>query len=137
MQKLIQPQTTINNTVRDATALISEAAETSENHCINKDLFHVEHVTTELERLKTALTTINDIFKPYPSIAARALNGTKGRGDYFVRVKFDSEWNEIIVKLTDGTCTRASQHIDCGHTKESKSGAVEEAYATVKHFLEN
>lgn len=66
----------------------------------------------------------------------RALNGTRGRGSYFVRVKLNLEWNEIQIKLTDGQCTRAEYGIDIGHTQESKREALEEAYSMVKHFIE-
>jgi len=65
----------------------------------------------------------------------KALNGTRGRGSYHVRIKHDREWNEIVIRLTDGTCTRGTAHIDLGHTKEDKAGAIDELYATVKHLL--
>lgn len=65
----------------------------------------------------------------------KALNGTRGRGSYFVRVKHDREWNEIVLKLTDGTCTRSEYRIDIGHTKESKADALGELTQMIKHFI--
>lgn len=78
-----------------------------------------------------------DIIKPLTlAQQVKALNGTRGRGAYFVRVKHDREWNEVQVRLTDGHDTRATAHIDIGHTKESRQAAVDELTATVKHFIE-
>lgn len=65
----------------------------------------------------------------------KALNGTRGRGAYFVRVKHDREWNEIRVTLTDGTCKRAETFIDLGHTAETKAEALSEVRGTVIHFI--
>jgi hypothetical protein len=65
----------------------------------------------------------------------KALNGTRGRGAYFVRVKHDREWNEIRVTLTDGTCKRAETFIDLGHTAETKAEALSEVRGTVTHFI--
>jgi len=66
----------------------------------------------------------------------KALNGTRGRGTYFVRVKHSREWNEIRVTLTDGTTKRAESFIDIGHTAEDKAGALAELRGTVKFFIE-
>ena len=66
----------------------------------------------------------------------KALNGTRGRGSYYVRVKHDREWNEIRVILTDGTCKRAEAFVDLGHTAESKADALSEVRGTVVRVIE-
>lgn len=92
---------------------------------------------TATQATPTAPTAPQD-FGKRPNVAnhIKALNGTRGRGSYHVRVKLDREWNEIIVRLTDGTCTRTTQRIDIGHTTEDKISALTELYGTVKHFIE-
>lgn len=66
----------------------------------------------------------------------KALNGTRGRGAYHVRIKHAREWNEIVIRLTDGSCTRNNAHIDIGHTRDDKAAAIRELYGTVKALLE-
>jgi hypothetical protein len=65
----------------------------------------------------------------------KALNGTRGRGAYYVRIRHVRDWNEVQVRLTDGQTTRATQHIDLGHTKESRDDAIREIYGTIKQFI--
>ena len=71
------------------------------------------------------------------SVAAHVknLNGTKGRGAYFIRVKQDREWNELIITLTDGHAARSTYHIDLGHTKADKLAALDDLYGTAAAML--
>jgi hypothetical protein len=103
-----QPQTTSQSNERDAAIQINGAAE--------------QGVKTKPVR---------------PNVAreVKALNGTRGKGSYFVRVKLDREWNEIRIKLTDGTTTRTETFIDLGHTTESKIDALKELRSSVANFL--
>lgn len=93
--------------------------------------------TTTTQATPTAPAAPLD-FGKRPNVAnhVKALNGTRGRGSYHVRVKHNREWNEIVIRLTDGTCTRSTSHIDLGHTTEDKIGALREMYDTVKHLIE-
>lgn len=101
-------------------------------------------------KTNTSTTTHNAGFPPVPpkthqgargnkplslSAQVKALNGSRGRGSYFVRVKWVREFNEIQIRLTDGTCTRATAFVDVGHTAEDRRGAVQELTATVQRFL--
>ena len=71
------------------------------------------------------------------SVAAhiKHLNGTKGRGAYFIRVKHDREYNELALTLTDGHAARDTYYIDLGHTKADKLTALDDLYATAARML--
>ena len=71
------------------------------------------------------------------SVAAhiKHLNGTKGHGAYFIRVKQDREWNELIITLTDGHAARDTYYIDLGHTKADKLAALDDLYGTAAAML--
>ena len=69
------------------------------------------------------------------SAHVKNLNGTKGRGAYFIRVKQDREWNELALTLTDGHAARDTYYIDLGHTKADKLAAIADLYGTAAHML--
>lgn len=84
-------------------------------------------MTTQTAATKKPLTVAQHI---------KALNGTRGSGPYFVLVLHVRAWNEIQVRLTNGECAIATEHIALGRTAQSRREAIDLVYQTVKAYIE-
>lgn len=63
------------------------------------------------------------------------LNGARGKGSYFICVRPDREFDEIIITLASDYAVHYSYYIDCGHTPAERLAAIDNLYATAARML--
>lgn len=63
------------------------------------------------------------------------LNGATGKGGYFICVRLDREFNEIVITLANDHAVLDSYYIDRGHTPADKLAALDDLYATAARML--